>query len=147
MENAADLLSRVLPSAALDDAVLDAIVLSSCADGLTKGELGTVTALARVLPSLRDQSNDVVTARVRATFERIEATGLEDALGALGENVKGDDAKKQVFTAAVIVQLADGHLTNEENAFLLDLADVLGLDETSVRKIRSEIESVLARPT
>jgi hypothetical protein len=30
--------------------------------------------------------------------------------------------------------------------FLLDLADVLGLDETSVRKIRTEIEAALATP-
>ena len=147
MENAADLLARALPSAGLDEAVLDAIVLSSCADGLAKGELTTVTQLAAALPSLRDSGNDVVDERVRAAFERIEATGLEEALGALGDKVKGNDAKRQVFTAAVIVQLADGHLTNEENAFLLDLADVLGLDETNVRRIRSEIESVLAKPT
>jgi tellurite resistance protein len=146
MENAADLLAKVLPAAGLDDAVLDAIVLSSCADGLAKGELSTVTELARRLPSLRDSSKDDVDARVRTAFERVEATGLEETLRGLADQVKGDDARKQVFTAAVIVQLADGHVTNEENAFLLDLADVLGLDETHVRKIRSEIEAVLAKP-
>lgn len=146
MENAAQLLAKVLPAAGIDDAVLDAIVLSSCADGIQKGELGTVAELAAALPSLRDSSKADVDARVRTAFERIEASGLEETLRALGEKVKGDDARKQVFTAAVIVQYADGHLTNEENAFLLDLADVLGLDETHVRKIRSEIESALAAP-
>lgn len=148
MENAAEWLAKVLPAAGLDEAVLDAIVLSSCADGLLKGELATVTPLAGALPSLRDSGREVVDARVRAAFERVETAGLEETLRALGDTMKAksDDAKKQIFTAAVIVQYADGHLTNEENEFLLDLADVLGLDGNHVRKIKSEIEAALAKP-
>lgn len=146
MENAAGLLAKLLPADGPDEAVLDAIVLSSCADGLSKGELGTVTRLAGAIHSLRASSKEAVEVRVRAAFERIEAAGLEEALRALGDKIEGDDAKKHVFTAAVIVQFADGHLTNEENEFLLDLADVLGLDETHVRMITSEIEAALGAP-
>ena len=43
----------------------------------------------------------------------------------------------------LIVQYADGRVTNEENEFLLDLADALGLDENRVRAIVSEIEKQL----
>jgi tellurite resistance protein len=85
-----------------------------------------VTRLAGALPALRGASKEAIAEQVRSAFERVEASGLEGALRSLGEKVEGDEAKTQVFTAAVIVQFADGHLTNEENEFLLDLADVLG---------------------
>lgn len=149
MENAVDLLARAPPSAGLDDAVLDAIVLSSCADGLAKGELDTVTQLAAALPSFARCAIRAETSWASASDRRSKGStrwASKTRSARLGEKVEGVDAKKQVFTAAVVVQIADGHLTNEENALLLDLADVLGLDETSVRKIRSEMESVLGAP-
>lgn len=143
MENAAGLLAKVLPAAELDDAVLDAIVLSSCADGVTRAELDALSRMAKELPSLRGASDADVATRVRTAFDRIEAAGLEESLRALGEAGKDDASKRQIFSAAVIIQYADGHVTNEENEFLLDLADVLGLTETSVRDIVSVIEKEL----
>jgi hypothetical protein len=38
------------------------------------------------------------------------------------------------------VQYADGQVTNAENEFLLDLADVLGLDDAKVNEIIADIE-------
>lgn len=143
MENAAGLLAKVLPPGARDDAVLDAVVLSSCADGVTRSELDALSRMARELPSLRDASDDEVAARVRASFDRIEAAGLEESLRALGDAGKDEEAKRQIFSAAVIIQYADGHVTKEENEFLLDLADVLGLSETKVRELVSSVEREL----
>lgn len=143
MEKAAELLAKVLPASSIDDAVLDAIALSVCADGVTQEELEALTRMARELPSLEGRSDADVEASVRAAFERIHRDGLEGRLRALGEADLDADARRRVFCAATIVQYADGHVTNEENEFLLDLADVLGLDEVKVREIVAEIEREL----
>lgn len=128
---------------AIDDAVLDAIALSACADGVTGDELVVLIRMARELPTLRGKPAEVVDARVKASFDRVDADGLEGRLKKLGEAPMDDDTRRRIFCAAAIVQYADGHVTNEENEFLLDLADVLGLDETRVRDIIAEIENEL----
>ena len=55
MTVAADLLSKVLSDTPIDDAILDAIALSACADGVTNVELVAILRIARELPSLRDR--------------------------------------------------------------------------------------------
>ncbi len=70
MENAADLISRVLPASAIDDVVIDAIVLSACADGMSKEELEALEKMVRELPSLAGQDHKAVTDRIHASFER-----------------------------------------------------------------------------
>ena len=144
MENAAGILSRVLPAAVIDDTVLDAIVLSACADGMDKTELDALTRMARELPSLAGKDEATVAERVQESFARVERDGLEGRLKALAETPMDDATRHRIFCAAAVIQYADGHVTNEENEFLLDLADVLGLDETAVREIVLEIERSLA---
>jgi len=146
MEKAAALLAKITPEAAsrdVDDAVLDAITLSACADGLTKDEITALGLMARELPTSKGLSDAEIDERVRASFERINEVGLEARLQAIGETAIDEETRRRMFSAAVIVQYADGHLTNEENAFLLDLADVLGLNETKVREIVEQIEREL----
>lgn len=147
MENAADLISRVLPASAIDDVVIDAIVLSACADGMSKEELEALEKMVRELPSLAGQDHKAVTDRIHASFERIEQDGLEGRLKKLADESMDEDTRRRIFCAAAIIQYADGHVTNEENEFLLDLADVLGLDETRVREIIAEIEKSLGLET
>ena len=53
MPDAAELIAKVLPDTPVDDAILDAIALSACADGVTHDELVTILRIARELPSLR----------------------------------------------------------------------------------------------
>jgi tellurite resistance protein len=146
MENAAGLISRVLPANAIDDVVIDAIVLSACSDGMSKEELEALATMARELPSLAGKDEAAVTDRIRESFERIERDGLEGRLKQLGADTSMDDAtRRRIFCAAAIIQYADGHVTNEENEFLLDLADVLGLDEKTVREIVADIEKNLEK--
>jgi tellurite resistance protein len=146
MENAAGILSRVLPASAIDDAVLDAIVLSACADGMSKSELDALASMAKELPSLAGQDEAAVSGRIRESFERVERDGLEGRLKALAETPMDDETRRRIFCAAAIIQYADGHVTNEENEFLLDLADVLGLDEPTVRDVVADIERGLEAP-
>ena len=129
---------------AADDAVIDAIALSACADGVTSDELVVLIRMAHELPTLRGQPAEAVDARVRASFDRIQEDGLEGRLEKLADATLDDDLRRRIFCAAAIVQYTDGHVTNEENELLLDLADVLGLDETRVRAIVDEIEQGLA---
>ncbi len=143
MTVAADLLSKVLEGAPIDDAVLDAIALSACADGVTNVELVAILRIARELPSLRDREPAEIDARVHAAFDRLTADGLEGRLKALGDAALDEQTRRRMFTAAAVVQYADGQVTNAENEFLLDLADVLGLDDAKVNGIIAEIETEL----
>jgi tellurite resistance protein len=143
MTVAADLLSKVLSDTPIDDAILDAIALSACADGVTNVELVAILRIARELPSLRDRPPAEIDARVHASFDRLAADGLEGRLQALGEAKLDEGTRRRMFTAAAIVQYADGQVTNAENELLLDLADVLGLDDTKVNAIIAEIETEL----
>ena len=143
MTVAADLLSKVLEGAPIDDAVLDAIALSACADGVTNVELVAILRIARELPSLRDREPAEIDARVHAAFDRLTADGLEGRLKALGDAALDEQTRRRMFAAAAVVQYADGQVTNAENEFLLDLADVLGLDDAKVNGIIAEIETEL----
>ncbi len=143
MTDATDLVAKVLGDAPIDDAILDAIALSACADGVTNVELVAILRLARELPSLRGRPPEEVDARVHASFDRLTTEGLEARLKALGAQPTDAETRRRMFAAAAVVQYADGLVTNEENEFLLDLADVLGLDETKVAAIIAEIEREL----
>ncbi len=143
MTVAADLLSKVLEGTPIDDAILDAIALSACADGVTNVELVAILRIARELPSLRDREPAEIDARVHAAFDRLTADGLEGRLKALGDAALDEQTRRRMFTAAAVVQYADGQVTNAENEFLLDLADVLGLDDAKVNGIIAEIETEL----
>ncbi len=140
---AAGLLAKMLPGAVADDAVLDAIALSACADGVSKEEIDAIRRMARELPSSRDLTEADLDARIEASFARIHDDGLEARLEAIAKTALDDATRRRMFTAAAIVQYADGRVTNEENEFLLDLADVLGLTEARVREIVDEIERQL----
>jgi tellurite resistance protein len=143
MASAGELLAKFLPDETLDEALLDVIALSACADGVARSELDALTRMARELPSCRSLSTEELDARVRAAFDRLEKEGLEERLRQLGELPMDAEVRRRMFTAAAIVQYADGHVTNEENEFLLDLADTLRLDEVKVREIVDEIEADL----
>lgn len=143
MTVAADLLSKVLEGTPIDDAILDAIALSACADGVTNVELVAILRIARELPSLRDREPAEIDARVHAAFDRLTADGLEGRLKALGDAALDEQTRRRMFAAAAVVQYADGQVTNAENEFLLDLADVLGLDDAKVNGIIAEIETEL----
>jgi len=140
MTVAADLIAKVLEGTPIDDAILDAIALSACADGVTNAELVAILRIARELPSLKDRPPAEIDARVQAAFDRLSADGLDARLQALGKASLDDATRRNMFTAAAVVQYADGQVTNAENEFLLDLADVLGLDDTKVNEIIAEIE-------
>ncbi|MBS2013100.1 MAG: TerB family tellurite resistance protein [Deltaproteobacteria bacterium] len=147
--DAADLLGKV-PSLEgrsateeVDDAILDAITLSACADGVNRAELAALLRMARQLPTLEGRPHPEIDARVHAAFARVEADGLEGRLAGLAKASFDDDARRRIFCAAAVVQYADGLVTNEENEFLLDLADVLGLDDMRVQEILAEIEAEL----
>jgi tellurite resistance protein len=143
MTVAADLIAKVLSDTPIDDAILDAIALSACADGVTNAELVAILRIARELPSLKDRPPAEIDARVHAAFDRLTTEGLEGRLAALGKTAMDDATRRHMFTAAAVVQYADGQVTNAENEFLLDLADVLGLDDTKVNLIIAEIETEL----
>jgi len=141
LEKTADLITRVLSPDAIDDAVLDAIVLSACADGMSKTELEALEQMAKELPSLAGKDEGTILDRIRTSFERIEQEGLEGRLKTLAHESMDALSRRRIFTAATVIQYADGHVTNEENEFLLDLADVLKLDASIVREVVDEIES------
>ncbi len=140
MTVAADLIAKVLEGTPIDDAILDAIALSACADGVTNVELVAILRIARELPSLKDRPPAEIDARVQAAFDRLSADGLDARLQALGKASLDEATRRNMFTAAAVVQYADGQVTNAENEFLLDLADVLGLDDTKVNEIIADIE-------
>ena len=143
MSDAADLVAKVLGDAPIDDAILDAIALSACADGVTNVELVAMLRLARELPSLRGLPPAEVDSRVHASFGRITNEGLTARLAALGKATTDPATRRRMFAAAAVVQYADGLVTNEENEFLLDLADTLALDDATVAGIIAEIEREL----
>lgn len=148
MQDAADLLSKVLPDTPIDDAILDAIALSACADGVTKDELVAILRIARELPSLKGRPPAEIDARVHAAFDRLSADGLEARLAALGKAEMDEETRRKMFCAAAVIQYADGDVSSSENEFLLDLADTLKLDDARVASIISEIERELGlRPT
>jgi len=140
MTVAADLIAKVLEGTPINDAILDAIALSACADGVTNAELVAILRIARELPSLRERPPAEIDARVHAAFDRLSADGLEGRLQALGKASLDEATRRNMFTAAAVVQYADGQVTSAENEFLLDLADVLGLDDAKVNEIIAEIE-------
>jgi tellurite resistance protein len=140
MTVAADLIAKVLSDTPIDDAILDAIALSACADGVTNAELVAILRIARELPSLKDCPPAEIDARVQAAFDRLSADGLDARLQALDKASLDEATRRNMFTAAAVVQYADGQVTNAENEFLLDLADVLGLDDKKVNEIIAEIE-------
>ena len=121
MADAADLLAKVLPDTPIDDAILDAIALSACADGVTKDELAAILRIARELPTMKDLAPAEVDARVRAAFDRVERDGLDARLAAIGKAAMNDETRRRMFMAAAVVQYADGQVTSSENEFLLDL--------------------------
>ena len=143
MADAADLLAKVLPDTPIDDAILDAIALSACADGVTKDELAAILRIARELPTMKDLAPAEVDARVRAAFDRVERDGLDARLAAIGKAAMNDETRRRMFMAAAVVQYADGQVTSSENEFLLDLADVLGLSDERASAIVAEIEQEL----
>ena len=143
MIDAPDLVAKVLGDAPIDDAILDAIALSACADGVTNAELVAMLRLARELPTLRGLPPAEVDARVHASFERITNEGLAARLAALGKATTDEPTRRRMFAAAAVVQSADGLVTNEENEVLLDLADALALDGAMVAGIIAEIEREL----
>jgi tellurite resistance protein len=146
MPDAAGLIAKVLSDSPNtqgegdDDAILDAIALSACADGVTNVELVAILRIARELPTMRDRPPAEIDERVHAAFDRLTADGLEGRLQALGKTEMDDATRQRMFCAAAVVQYADGQVTSSENEFLLDLADVLQLDDTTVRKIVADIE-------
>lgn len=142
-DSASNLLTRVLAPSAIDDAVLEAIVLSCSVDGVAESEVRAVRALARELPSFAGSSDEAIEAHVARAFERVEREGLEPRLLAVAEAARDEETRRRMFCAAAVVQYADGEVTNEENEFLLDLADALGLNEVIVRSIVSDIEREL----
>lgn len=144
MPDAAELIAKVLSDTPIDDAILDAIALSACADGVSNVELVAILRIARELPSLRDKPPAEIDARVHAAFDRLTTDGLEARLAALGKAGHDEPTRRHMFCAAAVVQYADGEVTSQENEFLLDLADVLGLDDATVEKIVAEIEAHLA---
>ena len=143
MPDAADLIAKVLSDAPMDDAILDAIALSACADGVTNDELVAILRIARQLPTLRDLPPPEVDARVHASFGRLESAGFKGRLEALAKEKLDDATRRRMFCAAAIVQYADGHVSSQENEFLLDLADALGLDDARVAALVAEIEREL----
>ena len=143
MPDAADLIATVLSDAPVDDAILDAIALSACADGVTNVELVALLGIARQLPSLRERPPEEIDARVHASFDRLTTDGLEGRLQAIAKMELDDATRRRMFAAAAVVQYADGLVTNAENEFLLDLADALGLDDAKVTAIIGEIEREL----
>lgn len=151
MPDAAGLIAKVLSDADApstlgagdDDAILDAIALSACADGVTNVELVAILRIARQLPTLHNRPPSEIDERVHAAFDRLAADGLEARLEALGKTDLDDATRRRMFCAAAVVQYADGQVTSSENEFLLDLADVLGLDDPTVRKIVTDIETEL----
>lgn len=143
MSETADLVTKVIGDLPVDDAVLDAIALSACADGVSNVELVAIIRLARELPSLSNRPAEEIDARIHAAFDRLTAEGLEARVQALGKMAMDEAAKRRVFAAAAVIQYADGLVTNEENEFLLDLADSLGLDDAKVAEVIAEIEREL----
>jgi tellurite resistance protein len=143
MPDAADLIATVLADTPIDDAILDAIALSACADGVTNVELTAMLHMARQLPSLRDQPPAEVDARVHAAFDRLTKEGLDGRLQSLAKMGLDEATRRRMFAAAAVVQYADGLVTSSENEFLLDLADALGLDEAKVTAIIGDIEREL----
>jgi tellurite resistance protein len=146
MENAGQLLAKLLPDQGIDDAVLDAIALSAAADGVSREEIDAIKKMTRELPSSKGLSEEEIAARVDASFARLDRDGLQERLRAIGDAAMDDETRRRMFSAAVIVQYADGRVTNEENEFLLDFADVLGLTETKVREIVADVERELGVP-
>jgi len=140
MRDTLRLLSRMLPQGAMDDAVLDAIVLSACSDGMTGTELEALAQMASELPSLAGRDQAAVTERIRQSFERVERDGLEGRLRAFGGESFDDRTRRRIFLAAALVQYADGRVTASENEFLLDLSGVLGLDDATVADVLADIE-------
>lgn len=143
MPDAAALITKVLPDTPIDDAILDAIALSACADGVTNVELVAILRIARELPSLRDKPPAEIDARVHASFDRLTNEGLEARLAALGKAGLDEPTRRHMFCAAAVIQYADGDVTNEENAFLVDLADALALDDATTATIIADIEAQL----
>jgi tellurite resistance protein len=143
MPDAADLIATVLADTPIDDAILDAIALSACADGVTNVELTAMLHMARQLPSLRDQPPAEVDARVHAAFDRLTKEGLDGRLQSLAKMGLDEATRRRMFAAAAVVQYADGLVTSSENEFLLDLADALGLDDATLTEFISEIEREL----
>jgi tellurite resistance protein len=143
MSETADLVAKVLGDNPVDDAILDAIALSACADGVTNAELVAILRLAKELPSLRGRPPEEVDAAIHASFDRLTKEGLAARVEALGKMPADEATKRRIFAAAAVVQYADGLVTNEENEFLLDLADALGLDDAKVAEIIAEIEREL----
>lgn len=144
MENASGALAKVLPAAAIDDAVLDTIVIAACADGITKDELDAIGRMARELPSLKRLTEREVTTRLEASYERIHQDGLQGRLDAIARAPMDDAAKRQIYQAAAVMQYADGKVTPQENAFLEDLAKALGLSASAVIELLDEVEEALA---
>ncbi|MCA9587991.1 MAG: TerB family tellurite resistance protein [Myxococcales bacterium] len=143
VDSASSLLTRVLAPTAIDAAVLEAVVLSCCADGVVESEIRAVHDMARQLPSFASMDDAALKEQVEGAFERIAREGLEKRLLAVTAAASDDETRRKMFLAAAIVQYADGEVTNEENEFLLDLADALGLSEKIVRGIVEEIEREL----
>src|SRR5579859_3563783 len=110
---AAGLLAKMLPDAAVDDAVLDAIALSACADGIVKEEMDAIRRMARELPSSKSLDDAALEERIHASFARIHDDGLDARLEAIAKTALDDATRERMFTAAAIVQYADGHVTNE----------------------------------
>ena len=133
-----------MPPGPDDDTVLEVMALSACADGVNREELDAIATLAKELPSYRALDAATLKARVEDAFAWLDETGLEASLLAIAGRAKDDAAKKRVFYAGAIVQHADGRLSNQENEFLLDLADALGLDDETSRAIAAEIANALS---
>ncbi|MBX3189528.1 MAG: TerB family tellurite resistance protein [Labilithrix sp.] len=142
--DAPNLIAKVIDDAPLDDAVLDAIALSACADGVTNVEIVALLKMARQLPTLRDLPHDEIDARVQASFARLNDDGLEGRMRKLAEAANDAAARRRLFGAAVVMQYADGNVSDAENEFLLDFADALGLREAEARAIVDEVEREIA---
>ena len=122
-------------------AVIDTICLSLASDGyITEEEQeAAVAILTRDLEITAQEAQDLAT----RAFSRIQTNGLEASMASIAEAIVSPGDRRALLEAAAVVQYVDDTITPEEDDFLYQFADCLGIEHDEVDAIVDRVEADL----
>jgi tellurite resistance protein len=134
------------------DLHLDAMTLAARADReVTDHELTRIaTLLRRHLRVFSAESEESTTQRLRASGQRLDRRGDEQAQFALTTAAlvrAGDAASHEAYALAYAVLLSDDGLNDSERVFAERLAQALGISEDQRRQIERDLDSAIQPPS
>lgn len=131
---------------AADRALLGALCLAARADGgRSELEDGYTLAIALDLPAFRRFGKDGLTTALDAERRKLDADRDRSAsVRRIAKELASDELREQSYALAAVIVAVDQDVRSDEDAFLAELRQELGLTDASAHRIWAEISRELA---